>query len=186
MDPLLYDVPEELFSPRLRLRIPRAGDGVLVHPSVQASIQELHQWMPWAKLDYSAADAELWCRKSFVEFHARRELQFLMLEGDHHIGSLGAFAFDWDARSCEIGYWLRTDRVGNALMTEAVLAVCDLVVRELKVHRIRIRCDPRNVRSANVARRCGFELDGTMRHDSKDLSGHYRDTHVFSRLFDSA
>jgi RimJ/RimL family protein N-acetyltransferase len=183
MDPMLYDVPESLATARLRLLVPRAGDGARVYPSVRASINELNPWMPWAKPDYSETDAELWCRKSFVEFHARRELQYLMLEGESHIGSIGAFGFDWEVRSCEIGYWLRSDRVGRGLMSEAVLAVSELAERELKIHRIRIRCDPRNIRSASVARRCGFELDGTMRHDAKDAAGAYRDTLVFSRLY---
>lgn len=186
MDPLMYDVPEEMHTDRMRLRVPRAGDGALVYPAVRSSIAELHPWMPWARLDYSQADAELWCRKSFVEFHARSQLQYLMLVGDQHIGSLGAFAFNWDARSCEIGYWLRSDRVGQGYMTEAVTALSDLVASVLKIHRVRIQCDPRNRRSAGVATRCGFVLEGTMRHDARDPSGAHRDTHVFSRLFDPA
>lgn len=186
MDPLLYDVPDELVTERLRLCVPRAGDGARIYPAVRASIHELQQWMPWAKPDYAESDAELWCRRSFVDFHARKSAQLMMLSGDEHIGTLGAFDFDFIARSCEIGYWLRTDRVGKGYMAEAVLALGELVSQALKFHRVRIRCDPRNERSAAVARRCGYALDGTMRHDSVDCEGKSRDTHVFSRLYGSA
>ncbi len=186
MDPLMYDVPDEIRTERLHLRVPRAGDGARICPGVRASMAELKQWMPWAKTDYAEADAELWCRKSFFEFHARKSIQLLMLCDDEHVGTLGAFDFDFAARSCEIGYWLRTDCVGNGYMSEAVLALGELASKTLKFHRIRIRCDPRNTRSAAVARRCYYALDGTMRHDALDCEGKPRDTHVFSRLYDPA
>lgn len=185
MDPLMYDLPEELATQRLRLRVPRAGDGAAIHPAVRASIAELSQWMPWAKPEYSEADAELWCRKSFVEFHSRKSVQLLIEIDGEHIGTIGAFDMDYGIRSCEIGYWLRSDRIGHGYMTEAVLALGELVANSLKIHRIRIRCDPRNHRSASVARRCGYVLEGTMHHDSLGTDGKHRDTHVFSRLFDS-
>ena len=66
-DPLLIDLPEELFSSRLRLRVPRAGDGAMVFASVRDSLAELKPWMPWAKDAYSVEDGETWCRKSAAE-----------------------------------------------------------------------------------------------------------------------
>jgi RimJ/RimL family protein N-acetyltransferase len=184
MDPLMYDVPDELMTERLRLRVPRAGDGALVFPAVKASIVELQKWMPWATPEYAETDAELWCRRSFVDFHARKSAQMLMLLGDRHLGNLGAFDLKLDVRSCEIGYWLRTDETGRGYMTEAVSALSIFLMKHLKVHRIQIKCDVRNDASAAVAKRCGYQFEGTLRHDALDSSAAHRDTHVFSRLFD--
>lgn len=185
MDPLLYDVPDELATERLRMRVPRAGDGAIVFPSVRASMTELNRWMPWAKPEYSESDAETWCRLAQANFHARKGVQALIFRGDQHVGNVGAFDLRFDVCSCEIGYWLRTDATGNGYMTEAVAALAGHVAKHLKMHRIQIKCDPRNGPSAAVARRCGFALDGTLRQDAHDREGKPRDTHVFSRLYDA-
>ena len=143
--------------------------------------------MPWAKDDNAPEDSELWCRHACGEFHTRAALQYVLFEADgRHVGNLGAFRFDWRARSCEIGYWLRTDRVGRGYMREAIDACCAMLARDASIGRIELRCDARNARSAGVARRCGFALDGTLRRDSLDVAGEPCDTHVFSKLWPAA
>lgn len=183
MEPILLDVPDELRTARLWLRVPRVGDGALVLPAVRASINELHEWMPWAKHDYSEADAELWCRRSAIEFAERKAIQMLMFRNEQHIGTLGAFDINLKVLSCEIGYWIRTECSGHGYVTEAVEGLGAFAARHLNIHRIQIKCDTRNERSAAVARRCGYVLDGTMRRDALDPRGLPRDTHVFSRLY---
>jgi hypothetical protein len=42
--PILINVPAEIETPRLLLRCPRAGDGVVVHEAVVESLQELRAW----------------------------------------------------------------------------------------------------------------------------------------------
>src|SRR5689334_23893013 len=108
-NPLLIDVPEQIHSTRLILRCPRsAGDGDLILPSVLESLAELKPWMPWASDAYDRDAAEQCCRKAAGNFILREQLQFLILARDdsRHIGNIGAFKFNWEAGSCEIGYWL--------------------------------------------------------------------------------
>ena len=50
-NPILLDIPQELTGERLVLRVPRAGDSVMVWPSVRDSLKELKIWMPWATDD---------------------------------------------------------------------------------------------------------------------------------------
>jgi RimJ/RimL family protein N-acetyltransferase len=183
MNPILLSVPEELQTARLRLRTPRPGDGEVVFPSVQGSLAELKAWMPWATDDYSQQSAEEWCRKSAAEFITRVQLQYCLFTLDgHHAGNVGAFRFDWNVPSCEIGYWLRTDLVGQGLMSEAVNALVAMLVRDLKMVRLEIRCDDRNVRSARVAERCGFQLEGVTRCVERLKDGTLRDRRTYARI----
>ena len=46
--------------------------------------------------------------------------------------------------------------------------------------RIEIRCDNGNERSARVAERLGFKLDGVLRCDSRGVEKELRDTRVYS------
>jgi RimJ/RimL family protein N-acetyltransferase len=169
----------------LILRTPRPGDGKVVYPSVRASIEELKAWMPWASDAYNEDAAEDWCRKAAADFVVRRQLQFCMfLRDGEHAGNIGAFKFNWDIPACEIGYWLRTDLVGQGLMSEAVRALCGMLAGSLRMRRIQIICDNLNRRSCGVAERCGFSLDGTIRFSCKSPDdGTLRDERIYSKLF---
>jgi ribosomal-protein-serine acetyltransferase len=180
--PLLLDVPEEIRTQRLFLRAPRIGDGATVFPTARDSMAELKAWMPWASDAYSLDDAEKWCRSSAARFTAREMFHFLIFEGDSHVGNIGLFKFDWAVPRCEIGYWLATSRYGNGLMSEAVERVATLTFEVLKVERLELRCDERNDRSARVAARCGFQIEGVLRHESRGTDGELRNSRVYSML----
>ncbi|HEY7089936.1 MAG TPA: GNAT family N-acetyltransferase [Tepidisphaeraceae bacterium] len=181
---LLLDVPGELTTQRLRLRTPRVGDGEIVWPNVRESLNELKRWMPWAKDEYSLSDAEEWCRKAAANFITREQLQFLIFlrDGGPHIGNIGIFKFNWNVPSCEIGYWLHTQRTGNGFMSEAVNALTAVAQEALKMTRIQICTDVTNERSWRVAQRCGYSLDGVLRNDSRAPDGALRSTRVYSKV----
>jgi ribosomal-protein-serine acetyltransferase len=182
--PILLDVASELRSERLFLRAPRAGDGEVIFPSVRESLTELKPWMPWAKDEYSQADAEEWCRRTAAQFLSREQLQFLIFldDGATHIGNMGLFKFVWDVPSCEIGYWLHTKHVGRGYMTEAVNALTTFAMTTLKTARVQILTDDRNARSYRVAERCGYQLEGILRSDSRTSDSTLRNTRVYSRI----
>jgi RimJ/RimL family protein N-acetyltransferase len=52
----------------------------------------------------------------------------------------------------------------------------------LGANRIEIRCDDRNERSARVAERLGFKLDGTLRCDSRGMDKVLRGTRIYSLI----
>ncbi len=182
--PLLLDIPIELLTPRLFLRIPRTGDGQLILPSVRDSLPELKRWMPWAKDEYSLDDSETWCRKSAAEFITRQQLSFAVFVRDSmtHIGNLSAFNFNWKIPSCEVGYWLRTSHTGRGYMSEAVDALTSLLMDKLKCVRVEIRADEGNTRSGRVAERCGFALEGVRRNSARATDGSLTHMRVYSRI----
>lgn len=187
-DPLMLDVPTELRTRRLLLRVPRPGDGELVCRTVRASLAELKVWLPWATDAYGPRDAEQWCRRGAWQFLTREQLPYLLFldpgqgEQAEHVGNVGAFGFRWKVPYCEIGYWLATHRWGQGLMTEAVSALAEMAFETLSMRRIEIRADSRNARSGRVAERCGFQLEGVLRQDSRDVAGALRDTRLYARL----
>jgi RimJ/RimL family protein N-acetyltransferase len=63
----------------------------------------------------------------------------------------------------EIGYWLRTSRVGAGLAREAAAALTYVAFRVCEVDRVEIRIDPANERSLGVPRALGFGEEGAFR-----------------------
>jgi len=183
-DPILLDFPESFETERLTIRCPRRGDGPLVNEAIVESLNELRPWMPWAKDTPSVEDTESNLRHAWVQFQKREDLRLLLLlkDGGTCVGSSGLHRIDWAARKFEIGYWIRTSYAGQGLMTEAVEAIAAFAAWELGANRIEIRCDTRNARSAKVAERLGFTLEGVLRNDSVGEGGTLRSTNVFSKI----
>jgi RimJ/RimL family protein N-acetyltransferase len=183
-NPLLLDIPHELSGERLMLRTPRAGDGAIVYPTARESLAELKVWMPWATDDYSEQSGEEWCRKAAANFLSRDQLQFLIFERENgrHIGNIGAFKFNWEVPSCEVGYWLHSGHTRRGYMTEAVGVLVSMLRRHVQVRRVEIRADEGNQKSRRVAELAGFQLEGILRNDCVAVGGRVRNTCIYSRI----
>jgi RimJ/RimL family protein N-acetyltransferase len=101
-------------------------------------------------------------------------------EDGAYLGSVGVHTIAWDHDRCELGYWILAGHEGKGLMTDAVRTL-EAALFELGFHRIEIRCNSRNERSAQLPKRNGYQLDGVLRQDCIE-HGDYRDTLVFSKL----
>jgi RimJ/RimL family protein N-acetyltransferase len=184
IDPILYSIPESFESKRLLIRAPLWDDGVMVNEAIIESIEELQPWMPWARNIPKLEETEIYIRRSRLQFLDRTDLRLLLILKDtgQLIGSSGLHRIDWQSRKFEIGYWVRTSYGNQGYITEAVEAITNYAVQELHANRIEIRCDGRNSRSARVAERQGFTLEGILRNDMCDVDGSLRNTMVFSKV----
>jgi RimJ/RimL family protein N-acetyltransferase len=182
--PILVDFPESFETERLLLRGPLPGDGPELHAAVRESMEELSPWMAWPQEHRTVDDSEVSARRARVAFLARSELRLhLYLKGtDTLVGVAGLQDIDWDVPKFEIGYWCRTGYTGHGFITEAVKAITSLAIDTLGAGRVEIRCDPRNHKSASVAKRAGFRLEATLRNNELGTDGTPKDTLVFSRL----
>lgn len=185
---LMIEVPERIETERLVIRCPRAGDGEAYHEAIADSIETLKPWLPWANEPQGVDVSEALARKFHAMFIARTDLVFALFERGADgregrlLGGSGLHRLDWQVRRFEIGYWLRSSHLGRGLVSEAVAALARMAFETLQARRVEIRCDARNERSARVAERCGFELEGTLRSDALDAQGQPRDTRVYARI----
>lgn len=183
--PLLLDVPESFESERLAIRSPRFGDGAELYAAVAETLDSLRQWMPWALAPQSAEVLEEYARRTYVEYLARENFGLLLwLRGTQMVvGGSGLHVRDWSVPMFEIGYWCRKRFAGQGYITEAVNAITRFGFESLNAERIFIRCDANNTRSAAVARRAGYRLEGVMRCDSRAAdTNELRDTLQFAMI----
>ncbi|MGG1516185.1 GNAT family N-acetyltransferase [Paenibacillus oryzisoli] len=183
-NPILIDFPESFESSRLLIRAPLWGDGAPLNEAVAESFEELRPWMPWAQSVPALADSEANIRDARLKFLARSDLRLMLIskETGALVGSSGLHRIDWQVRRFEIGYWVRTAYAKQGFVTEAVNAITQFAIDALQANRIEIRCDAQNARSAAVAQRAGYTLEGRLRSDSCDVTGELRDTLVFAKV----
>ncbi len=182
--PILLDIPTQLESERLLIRAPQPGDGEAVNAAIRDSANELAPWMLWAQEVPSVQESEAHLRLSQVKFMERQDLQLLLFhkQTGQFIGSSGLHQIDWKIRKFEIGYWIHTVHAGQGYISEAVRAITAFAMERLGANRIEIQCDARNTKSAEVAKRCGYTLEGTLRNHKLDPYGALRDTMIFSQV----
>lgn len=183
-NPILLPIPESFETKRLIIRAPLWEDGAMVNEAVKQSINELRPWMIWAKQIPSIEESEIISRQGRVHFLERSDLRLYLIHKTtgQFIGSSGLHRIDWEARKFEIGYWVNTLFSGQGYVTEAVEGITSFAIDELQANRIEIRCDSRNLRSAQVAERLGFTKEGILRSEKCDVNGIIRDTVVFSKV----
>jgi RimJ/RimL family protein N-acetyltransferase len=182
--PILLDFPEEFTTERLVIRKPMPGDGKAVFEAVQASLNELKPWMPWAHREQTEQDTEAIVREAYAKFITREDLRlhiFNKVTGEF-IGSSGLHRINWDVPKFEIGYWIDTRLSGKGYITEATEAITSFAFTELNAKRVEIRCETKNLRSRAIPERLGYTLEGILKSDGISADGKdTRDTCIFAK-----
>ena len=177
------DVPERLETERLIIRPPTLEDISEIYAAVTESLAELKPWMPWATDEFSLQGCEENTRQAIAKFITREDLRYHFQDKttDGFLVGSGLHRIDWKVPKFEIGYWCRSSEMGRGYVTEGVKALAEMAFEILGAARVEIRCDSLNTRSFQVAERCGFELEGTLKNESRSVSGELRSTRVYAR-----
>ena len=183
-NPILLNLPEQFETKRLILAAPKPGDGRMINEAIEESHAELKPWLHWADPLPTVERSEKLNRLSIASY-LRREvfrLNVLQKSDGRFVGVTSLHHIDWSVPKFEIGYWLRTSLAGLGYASESVQGITDFSFGLLSAERMEIRCDPRNDRSAAVARRAGFTFEGRIRHDMREKDDTLSDALVFGMI----
>jgi RimJ/RimL family protein N-acetyltransferase len=181
---LNLDFPATIETARLTIRSPQPGDGPAFNAAILESMEGLQKWLGLYKDGPPTVEqSEALLREKHAEFLLRQYMMMLcFLKDTNTMVVSSGLRPQWKAPSFEIGYWCRGPYQGQGYVTEAVIGITEFAFTHLNAKRVFIRCDTDNHASANVARRAGFELEGTLRHDGRKHSGELRNTLIFSQI----
>jgi RimJ/RimL family protein N-acetyltransferase len=154
---------------RLVIRCWRPDDAALAKEAIDASLDHLREWMPWAQAEPTTLEEKRSLLESFAGMFERGE-DFIYGIFDRTerrvVGGTGLHPrLEGDAR--EIGYWIRADATGRGLATESTAALTRVGFEVDRLELVEIHCDPANVRSAAIPRRLGYA-----EADERDGQGH--------------
>lgn len=140
-------------------------DAYLLKEAVDASLDHLKPWMPWADQEPTDIEAKVQVLRGFRgRFDLGQDFAYGIFDPDEQrvIGGTGLHA-RLGKGALEIGYWIRVDCINCGLATEAAAALTRVAFQAYDVNRAEIHCDPQNVRSAAVPRKLGFTHEATLR-----------------------
>ena len=173
--------PHEIPTERLILRSARAGDGHALHEAIRVSIDDFFPWLSFSAQLGDHATMERVSRLAQEKFLANEFYVWRAWEPDGLlVGSIDLHSFNRNVPSCQIGYWIRSDRTGQGLAQEFVKAAVEVARSVLGVERIEARCDVRNKRAWRLVERLGFSFEGVARHDERDAAGELCSNKVYA------
>jgi RimJ/RimL family protein N-acetyltransferase len=167
---------------RLVLRCFSPEDAVGLKQAIDANLEHLRRWLPWANNEPETLDAKIErLRHLRASFDLDNDFTYGIFSSDESVvvGGIGSHPRVGPSAR-EIGYWLRKDHTGRGLATEAVAALVRVGFEVDRLERLEIHCDPENVRSAAIARKLGFTLDATLRRRELTHDGRERDQMIWS------
>ncbi len=162
-------LPGPIETARTLVRAHRKGDGPRLHAALSASRDLVWLSMSWwtdgqADLDDCTFFVEKLVRRSAESDCRNFTLAIFDRDENTQLGSCGFYRIDDKERTAEVGYWLRGDRNGEGLCTEAVGAFITSGLRAQEqggwgFRRITLLCAADNVASRRVAEKLGMRLE---------------------------
>ncbi|NRD45160.1 N-acetyltransferase [Corallococcus sp. AB004] len=169
---------------RTVLRCWSPADAPLALRAIEASLEHLRPWMEWAKrypMSVEQQAGQLRRMRGLFDLGQDFAYGVFSRDGSEVLGGTGLHPRVGEG-ALEIGYWISASHTGQGLATEIAGALTRVAFEVEGVRRVEIHCDPRNVRSAAVARRLGFVHEGTLRQRLVAPDGALRDTMIWTLL----
>ena len=179
----LSDIPAGLLrSTRLHLAAPTLDRVSDMHDLISDFSQPHIDFLLWANGSPRLEDARANMQIAVDNFSAdQNEYKFLIIENssDALVGCISLFIRDMSIPYLEIGYWVGSNSMGKGYASEACALVRDIAVEYFHAKRLELTTAGRNLRSINVAERCGFKREALLTNARRDKSGVVDDTCVY-------
>ena len=157
--------PYRIVTERLVIRCWEPHDAPLLKEAIDASLDDLRPWMPWAADEPQPLGKKVELLRRFRgDFDLGNDFTYGIFDSHESVvvGGTGLHTRLGDD-AFEIGYWIRASRAGEGLATEAAAALTRVGFEHCRVDRIEIRCDPANERSRAIPRKLGYVEEATLR-----------------------
>jgi RimJ/RimL family protein N-acetyltransferase len=173
-DPLKLDLPKRIETSRLLLRCYQLSDAPVLTQAVADNRERLRDnFRDRVQSVCSEAEAETFIVWKKKQWDAREALHFgIWLKDEHqYVGEVCLKDLEWSVPKSDVGYYVVQHFEGKGIVTEAVKEILPLAFDLLQIRKLQIRCAVDNLRSQQVAERCGFKVEGVLRNDTVRRDG---------------
>ena len=151
-------------GPLLLRRLTSADVDILL-ATINASLEHLRPWMPWAQAPNTRAGVRDFVARAEDGWQEGIEFNYGIWSGNEEelVGGCGLHARIGPG-ALEIGYWIAQKHARRGYATQAARALTLAALSMPTVTRVEIHCDEANVHSAAIPKALSYRLD-RIRHD---------------------
>jgi RimJ/RimL family protein N-acetyltransferase len=143
-----------------------AGDVHDLFDAARESREELSTWMVWCRPDYSCEDSAAFISTCDTKWHRRESYNFVIFDtvDGTFLGSVALNQINWTHNYANIGYWVRSDRVGQGVASAAVRLISTFGFIALGLGRLELVVQIENRGSRRVAEKVGGSPEGILKN----------------------
>lgn len=167
---------------RLVIRCYAPKDARLLKKAIDASLEHLLPWMPWAHHEPENLEkktARLRMYRGQFDLGTDYVFGIFNKEEDELIGSSGLHTRVGE-KAREIGYWINANHINKGYATETAKALTVVGFEVEDLDRIEIHCAPNNFSSLNVPKKLGYLHEATLKERHVDALGKKQDIMIWT------
>jgi RimJ/RimL family protein N-acetyltransferase len=179
--------PYRIETDRLVIRCPGPQDAPLLKESIDLSLPQLREWMPWALAEPTTLDDKVKLVRSMrAEFDTDADYVMGVFDPaeEKWLGGTGLHPRG-EPGTLEIGYWIRSDESGRGVATEVAAVLTDVALTVCGAARLDVKVAPGNAASLRVVEKIGLTPRGLRPEACSAPDGSPLDGLLFSAWPDS-
>ena len=170
-----------IIDDELLLRTLQPADAQELFTLVHASREHLRPWLPWVDVTTDAGHSMQFIHQSIVNQNNQSGMALGIVYKGRLIGSMGMHNWDHALKKAQLGYWIAKEYQGRGVISACLKGFIGFLFGKVGLNKIEIQFIVSNKRSAAVAERLGFKVEGILRQ-SYILNGNYHDIAVTGML----
>lgn len=169
----------------IRLVTPSSRFSPALYEIVNHNRKHFSEYMAWPNYVNHESDEARFLDACYLAHQKDEGKTYVVLFNDEPVGLLSFNSIDKGNKTAYIGYWLDMRVEGNGIITKSIKVLLHHYTTKNMIKRFVIKCSVDNIKSNEVAKRCGFELEGKLR-EAEYLNGHFHDQNIYSWIASDA
>jgi ribosomal-protein-serine acetyltransferase len=163
-----------LIDNNLLLRSYHVEDARDLFQAVNESRAHLRPWLIWVDSTTKQEHSLQFIQMSLQQQHSQEALALGIFYNRKIIGGIGMHHWDHVLEKAYLGYWISKEYEGQGIVNKCLERFIDFIFDKVGLNKLEIHFIPSNKRSACVAERLGFKVEGVLR-DSYVVNGVFTD-----------
>lgn len=176
-----FFMPEIVETGLIRLERRRHCYDKALSQLIEHSRDHLRKFLFWVDHIQSLEDTIKATDKFLADWDCKEVFDYLVFDkADNLVGAGGLHDISYEHQSADFGYLLDVDQTGKGYASDLVKTIEKLAF-DGGFHRLQIVVDVLNLSSQKVAKRCGYDYEGTKKDCSLVYDG-YRSNMIFAKI----
>lgn len=152
-----------LIDDNLLLRSFTAEDAPALFRAVDESRAHLRPWLRWVDATTKQEHIMQFIQRTLQQLNNQEALELGIVYNRQLIGGMGMHEWNHLLKKAQVGYWIRKEYEGQGIVHRCLVHFLDFLYDKVKLNKVEIQFMPGNTRSAALAERLGFRVEGLIR-----------------------
>jgi ribosomal-protein-serine acetyltransferase len=156
------------------LRSHEEADAAELFKVINENRNHLRNFITWVDSTLKPEDSLEFIRTAHQHLHEQKGMSLGIFQHEKLIGGIGMHQWNHTLRKAEVGYWISKQEEGKGIMYDVSKAFIAFLFEQLHLNKIELHFKKENQRSAQLAQRLNFTIEGILR-DSIFMNGTLHD-----------